>query len=296
MSDTSKRARRDHAREVARELREKERKRKRRNRLFIQGGVVVGILAIVAVVVIVIVSVNAPAGPGPKNMANGGIEFTANADGTGVSAVTGPGTAAGATNSPVDYSNTTDGVVQVDTYIDWACPACQQFEQQFSADLASAVAAGQITLTVHPVAILDRSYGTRYASRAANVAACVANYDPQKFLDVQSQFYENQPQEGSDGLDTAAILGLVKAGGVDDPDVTSCIHGESFKDWIRSTTDEVTGNQALWSVTQNGTGFVTPTILVNGQLLQNQTTVMDAIASAAAAETGTPAPTDTPTP
>jgi protein-disulfide isomerase len=287
MSDTKK-ARREHAREVAREMREKERKRRQRTRLVIQGGVVLGILAVVAVVVIVIVSVNAPAGPGPRTMATGAIVFGANADKTGVAVVEGEGSAEGASLAPVKY-DTSDGVVQVDAYVDWACPMCKTFEESFGEQLRSLAASGAITLATHPVAILDHNYGKRYSSRAANVAACVANYAPGSFLDVQKQFFDNQPEEGSDGLDTDAILDLVKAGGVDDADVTRCIRDESYKSWVRATTDAVTADKALANPETGG--FGTPTVLVNGERLDNPGTLVETITAAATAE-GAPAPVD----
>lgn len=292
----SKRDRRDHAREVAREMREAERKRRLRNRIFLQGGVAVAILAIVAVVVLVIVSANAPAGPGPKNMASGGIQFVASGDGTTVKPVTNGGATDTATLSP-NPVDTADGVVQVDTYIDWACPYCQAFEASYADQLEQLTAQGVISLEIHPVSILDNSYApSRYASRAANVAACMANFDPDQFLDVQTQFYDNQPAEGTTGLDTTAILGLVSDAGVDNADVTSCIKNETYKNWVTASTDAVLANTAL---ADPSTGrFGTPTVTVNGERLGDISTIIDAISAASATEKGgtaSPTPTDSAT-
>ena len=62
--------RRDAAREKARVLREEQKKRDRRNKLLIQGGVVVAILAVAALVVGLVLQNTKPAGPGPQNMAS----------------------------------------------------------------------------------------------------------------------------------------------------------------------------------------------------------------------------------
>lgn len=71
----TKNERRQQAREKARQAREKERAREKRNRLLLQGGIVLGVLAIVVVVGLVIANALKPAGPGPANMASGGVVF-----------------------------------------------------------------------------------------------------------------------------------------------------------------------------------------------------------------------------
>ena len=73
-------------REKARVTREAEAKRRRRNKWALQGGLVVGVLAVLAVVALVITRSLAPAGPGPLNLASDGIVLSG--DGTTVSAVT----------------------------------------------------------------------------------------------------------------------------------------------------------------------------------------------------------------
>ena len=71
----TKNERRQQAREKARQAREKERACEKRNRLLLQGGIVLGVLAIVVVVGLVIANALKPAGPGPANMASGGVVF-----------------------------------------------------------------------------------------------------------------------------------------------------------------------------------------------------------------------------
>jgi hypothetical protein len=69
----SKNKRREAAREKAKALRDQQRKKARRNRIFLQSGIGVGILAILAVIVLV-VQANVPvAAVGPKNMLSDGI-------------------------------------------------------------------------------------------------------------------------------------------------------------------------------------------------------------------------------
>ena len=63
-----------------------------------------------------------------------------------------------------------EGKDKVAIYVDFQCPICNSFEQQFGASLEAAAADGKITLEYHPIAILDRySQGTEYSSRSAGI-------------------------------------------------------------------------------------------------------------------------------
>lgn len=269
----SKNARREHAREVARKRQEEERKRRLRNRILLQGGIGLAIAAIVVVIILVITSMNSgsttrvSSDAGPKNMITDGIQFQG-VDGK-VEPVATAGVGASATPSPVATTNS-DGAAKVVTYIDWACPVCKQFEASYSKDILSRVASGKATLEIHPVSILDRNYqNSRYASRAANAAACVANYDPDNFLSVQTEFYDNQPAEGSSGLSDTQIKKLVRDGGVSDASVASCIDDEQFGGWVTAETNRVLADKSLVNPAQGG--FGTPTVFVNGTLWSGST-------------------------
>ncbi|WP_396290612.1 DsbA family protein [Curtobacterium sp. KT1] len=274
----TKNERRQHAREVSRQRADAEKRRKRRNKWFLQGGIGLGIIAIAAIITLVVVNVNnAPAvsAAGPKNMATGAIQFTG--EGGEVTPVTTKAVTAKGTPSAVPTSNT-DGAVAVTEYVDWACPVCKQFEAAYADQILDKVKSGDATLAIQPVSILDRSYqSSRYASRAANAAMCVANYAPDKFLDVQTQFFDNQPAEGTSGLTNAEIAKLVKAGGATGSNVSECLSTEQFKGWVTKSTKLVTADEAL----QGTQGFGTPTVVVNGKRLDNLSTVITAIDDAA---------------
>ncbi|TCU86738.1 protein-disulfide isomerase [Curtobacterium sp. PhB191] len=274
----TKNERRQHAREVSRQRADAEKRRKRRNKWFLQGGIGLGIIAIAAIITLVVVNVNnAPAvsAAGPKNMATGAIQFTG--EGGEVTPVTTKAVTAKGTPSAVPTSNT-DGAVAVTEYVDWACPVCKQFEAAYADQILDKVESGDATLAIQPVSILDRSYqSSRYASRAANAAMCVANYAPDKFLDVQTQFFDNQPTEGTSGLTNAEIAKLVKAGGATGSNVSECLSTEQFKGWVTKSTKLVTADEAL----QGTQGFGTPTVVVNGKRLDDLSTVITAIDAAA---------------
>ncbi|MCU1583309.1 MAG: hypothetical protein JWO01_2697 [Microbacteriaceae bacterium] len=276
---TSKNDRRQSARETARAFREKEHQRQRRNRIFIQGGIGAAVLAAIVIIVLVVSTTNqratssASTDVGPKNMATDGIVFH------GVSGTVEPVSTAGipakSTPSPVATSNA-DGIAKVVSYIDWACPVCKQFEETYSTQILDLVAQGRATLEIHPVSILDRNFqNSRYASRAANAAACVANYDPSQFLAVQKEFYDNQPAEGSTGLTNSQIKALIVKAGVRDPKVASCVDNESFKSWVTATTNRAIADPSL--VNPSSQGFGTPTVLIDGKIWDNSTTLMTLI-------------------
>jgi protein-disulfide isomerase len=276
---TSKNSRRQSVREKAKERREEDRRRQRRNRIFLQGGIGAVLVAAVVIVVLVVSASNqtapssASTDAGPKNMATDGIAFHG-VDGK-VEPVSTPGIAAKGTPVPVATSNA-DGSTKVVTYIDWACPVCKQFEGSYSKHILDLVARGKATLEIHPVSILDsRFQNSRYASRAANAAACVANYDPSQFLAVQTAFFDNQPAEGSTGLTNSQIKALIDKAGVDDPRVASCVDTESFSSWVTATTARATADSSL--VHPSSQGFGTPTVLIDGTIWDGSTELMDLI-------------------
>ncbi|MBG6107262.1 thioredoxin domain-containing protein [Frigoribacterium sp. CG_9.8] len=287
-SSQGKKDRREAARETARLEREAEKKRQRRNKIFLQGGIGIAILAVIAVVVAIVVQPATPGAPGPRNMASSGILFTGQG---GVATATTTAAAAADGKPKATQTNTSDGLVHIVTYVDWACPACKTFEATYASQIQQLVASGSATLEVHPISILDRNYGTsRYATRAANAAACVANYQPAKFLDTQKEFYDKQPTEGTSGLTDTQIKALVTNAGVTDSAVTNCINTEQFTDWIGTATQVTTANTAL--VNAAAGGFSTPTVIVNGKRWDGSGDFLQFVSTAAGTATPSPSPSN----
>lgn len=292
---------REAAREKARELREEQKKRERRNKVLIQGGVIVAVLAIAALVGTLIFNNVKPAGPGPANMASDGILLTG-VDGT-ITATETPALAAGATSTPTvpDDSGTVANIV---TYIDYLCPFCGQFEQTNSESIRTMVESGAATLEVHPIALLtNKSAGTQYSLRAANAAACVADNSPDSFFDFNALLFENQPEETSPGLTNTEIKALAKEAGVGSLGaIEKCIDDTQFKKWVQDATTraltEAVPNSDLESIKG------TPTVLVNGKQYEGSLTdpaefqsfVLQATGEAFSESTSTPTPTPTPAP
>jgi protein-disulfide isomerase len=249
-------------------MREKQKSKDRRRRFFIQGGIGLVVIAIIAIIVVVVVqnnanSVTAPAtAAGPLNMKSDGILF----HGSGGKAVAVETGAVKAKSTPVatDTAKLTS-TANIVEYIDYQCPYCNEFVTTNLAQEDKWVAAGKATLEIHPISILDSSSeGNRYSSRAANAAACVANFDPDAFLDVTKVLYANQPAEDTDGMSNSKLLSLLGKGGASSSKITGCVNGETFKTWVTEATTRVTGG-SFSGVAKSATSFAgTPTVFVNG--------------------------------
>lgn len=259
----TKNQKREQARELARKEREKAQRRERLLKILIPVVVVVVLIGAGTGIGVAIALQPKPApasANGPKNMIGDGITLTGQ-DGRIVATRT-AALKKGQSPSPIPTDTASGAPIHITTYIDWACPYCQQFEETNSSYISGLVSSGKAVLQVMPVAIVDRSYqSSRYSSRANNAAACVANYDPDSFLTVQKKFYDKQPAEGSTGLTNGQIADLVTQAGVDDGKVTSCINGESFKSFVAAATQRALNDPTL----QGTQGFGTPTVIVNGQ-------------------------------
>jgi len=262
----TKNQRREQARELARKEREKAQRRDRLMKILVPVVVVVVLLAVAGITTGVILAQPKPApvaANGPKNMISDGIVFTGQ-DG----AIT-PTATAGLKKGqdPVPAETPSSGSpVHITTYVDLSCPVCKSFEETNSAQIQDMVKSGKAVLEVKPVAILNNLYaGSQYSQRVNTAMACVANYAPDKVLDVMKQLYADQPDEQSSGFTNNQIVSELKKAGVDDEKITSCVLGQSFSRWVTAATDRATGDRSL--VAPGAQGFGTPTVVINGQLL-----------------------------
>ena len=260
-SGESKAARREHAREQARQMREKEQKRQKRTKWIVQGSVVLTVLVIAAVVAGAIFISNQPSGPGPKNMASDGILLQG--DGSAITAVKTGNVAGGAEPVATDLADYPD-TVNIDIYVDYQCPFCAQFETANADQISQWVTAGIATVEVHPIAFLDsQSLGKKYSTRAANAAACVANYSPDQYYDFHNILFENQPEENTAGLTDEQLIGLTKEAKVSSPKViANCIDDQKFKNWVADARARAQNGPIANSNVDKVTG--TPTVIVNG--------------------------------
>jgi protein-disulfide isomerase len=257
----TKKQKQEQAREEARLARQAQKVRQQRQRWVLQGGVIVALLAVVAIVALVVFNATRPATPGPLNMLSDGILISG--DGTTASAVTTTALQPNKTPVPTDQSTLTK-TANIVLYVDYQCPYCKQFEDTNGKQISQWVTDGMATVEIHPIAILDNSsQGTKYSTRAANAAACVANFDPNNYLAVNSALFTNQPAEGTSGLTDDELKSLVKTAGASGADVASCISDQSFANWVAAATKRALAGPLPNSLdTKSVSG--TPTVIVDG--------------------------------
>ena len=293
----SKNEKREAARDKARILREDQKKKDRRTKFMLQGGIILAALAIVGVIALVIVSSVRPVGPGPQNMASDGIQIGQGAIATETPALKSDGV-------PVpNVRDEASGILDIQMYVDYLCPVCGDFEKTNGDYISSLMQNGNTTVEIHPITILDRlSQGTKYSTRAANAAACVADYSPNQFYDFHNLLYANQPAENTTALTDAQLIEFTTQAKVENASgVSACITNQEFKAWVNAASARALNGPIPNSNVAKVEG--TPTIIVNGlkyegsvtDLASFQAFVLQA-AGTAFNQNSTSTPTPVPTP
>ncbi|MFC4242285.1 DsbA family protein [Gryllotalpicola reticulitermitis] len=284
------------ARDKARALRRSQRRKDRRNRVLFRSSLVVVLVAVVAIVAFVIVSSIRPPHAGPANMASDGVLI-----GQGLKAERSPARAADAKPSPHPL-DTTGQVVNIVAYVDYLCQYCGEFDRTNGEQIGKLVSSGAATLEIHPLPFYaNRSaQGTQYSLRAANAAACVANYAPDKFFDFNRLMFQHEPSQTSAGLSDSRIAGYAEqAGATSMSRIRSCIHDRTYADWTQSALNRASTGPLPNSNVKKVTADNLPLVLVDGQ--QFTGSVTDAsdfrafIQQAQAEQYTTPTPTPTAT-
>lgn len=230
------------AREQARKLYEQQQAASKRKSLFLKLGIVVAVVVIIAVVATIIVQNNKgsfpDAGPAPAHGNQYG-GYTLTSDGL----VETPAVTVDKNEIPeaatVDGQQVPAGItghkdgepVHVVVYADMSCPVCKQFEATYGADLNKMVDDGDITLEYRIATFLDRTSSTNYSSRAANAVACVADSKPEAFTDYLTALFEQQPEEGGEGLPNAKLADIAQQSGAGD--ISSCADGDKYRPWAQ---------------------------------------------------------------
>lgn len=263
LSKLSKNERLKHIRDTAKLERERIAKRDSRVRFAWQGGIVLGVVAAITAIVLIVVSSNSGGVAGPANMASNGVLLTSDGN-NGVAVVQSPALKAGEKPIVTDQGGY-PATANIVLYVDYMCPYCGQFEATNSATIQSMLEAGAATLEVHPIAILDsKSLGTRFSTRAANVAACVASIDPVNFFATHNALFLNQPEENSEGLSNDELKTIVQGAGVTNEAVFDCMSRGTYEKWVAQATKRVVNNPLPNSDVKEFPG--TPAVIVNGKM------------------------------
>ena len=264
-SRPTKNEKRQEARDKARTLREAQSKKAKRNKVLVQSSLAVGIIAVIAVVTVFIISSLRPPGPGPLNMQSDGIKI-----GQGFVAVSTPALAA--EEAPTPSAENPEGIPAIDIFIDYSCPACAQFESVYGPLFRTWLENGTATVEYHPLAFRDaQTAGTRYATRAANSVACVAEHSPSNFFDYSDLLLASQPVPPTKyELTDDEMVELVSASGATNVElIESCIKDETFANWVSAATARAMSTGPL-PVRNSEIPLVmgTPAVLVNGKEYQ----------------------------
>jgi protein-disulfide isomerase len=259
----TKNQRRAEAREKARQLREQQSKQSKRRKIILQSSLAGGTLAVIGLVTFLVISSITPPGPGPLNMQSDSITV-----GAGFVAERTP--ALEPDQLPVLPETNGDAVPHISIFVDYSCGACKAFEEAYHPLFRTWLESGTVTVGYHPISFRDaQTAGQRFATRAANSAACVANFAPDSFFDYNEILLAAQPV-APDPLNLTnneliALTESVVPAGVAD-DIADCIKDESFSPWVGDATRRAMQTGPV-PVKNAEVPLVvgTPTVLVNGK-------------------------------
>lgn len=264
----TKNERRAAARERARQMHEARLRREKRNRALTIGGIVLASVAVVVVVVLIIVNSVRPPSPGPQNMAADGIVI-----GEGLVAERNDAIPVEGDSTPTEQR---EDILQIVIYQDYMCPHCGAFEQTNGETIRALVEEGRATVEYHPLSFLDRSsVGSRYSTRAANAAACVAEHAPDSFFDWNTLMFVNQPEGQTQGLSDDEMLDLMAQAGADvTSELSQCVNSLQFEGWVGDAVQRAYDSPVPYTYEGGGEVYAdrTPTVLVNGRHYQGPNT------------------------
>ena len=156
-----------------------------------------------------------------------------------------------------------DGENTLDTYIDFMCPVCNQFEQVYGEAITGLVEDGTITHNIHPISILDRlSQGTAvlHARRERDVLR--GRFRRHRRGAVHAGDVRQPAREGSTGLTNEQILVIAADVGV--TGIDACVNDGEYAGFVTAMTEQT-------PVAPGASGIGTPTIAVNGEVIANST-------------------------
>lgn len=146
----------------------------------------------------------------------------------------------------------------LETYVDFMCPFCGDFEESWGEEISGAVEDGSLELHIFPVGLLDHlSQGTDYSTRAANALYCAVEEDPDSAYPYQDRLFENQPSEGSTGLDDDELISIAAEVGVESDTFEACVTDRAHADFVKQVSDEMPENP------QSGSKGA-PTVILDG--------------------------------
>lgn len=164
--------------------------------------------------------------------------------------------------------------VTVDAYEDFMCPICKDFESTNFNDIEKQLQAGTVKVRYHIINLLDNSsVPAGYSMMAANTALAVATAAPDKFIDFHYSLYQKQPAENGPGWTQDQLTNLAKRLGVSGSTFDNIVNNKTYDKQINTNLNAAEQNQSLFQTNTDGSkGFGTPTVVVNGTVVNWQAT------------------------
>lgn len=155
----------------------------------------------------------------------------------------------------------TEVATRIDVFVDYMCPHCAQFHQEYGEEIDEAIDAGELVVDYRYLDFLNRSSTDgEYSTRAAGAARCVAADDDAAALTGLSDLLftaGTQPQGGT--LTDDELADYAREAGASDEAVACIADGDQ-------TAEAAEAAQANERVLQDAIGRVgTPVVLYQGE-------------------------------
>ncbi len=186
--------------------------------------IIIGVAAVVVVAVAVIASVILTTQPSTPPVPTG-------ADAIKITKASSEYTATAGDDGTITAGKDT-AKVKIDVYEDFTCPYCGQLETASGAQMAKAMADGQLQVKYHLLNILDGNTNPAgYSLLAANAAIAAAKQG--KFADYHTSLYAQQPKEGGAGYTNEQLISLGKRLGITAPQFSDDVNKGAYSDLVK---------------------------------------------------------------
>ncbi|MDO5724053.1 MAG: thioredoxin domain-containing protein [Flaviflexus sp.] len=237
---TTKKERREAAREKARKIQAEEEKRAKRNKML-----TIGAIAAVALVVLISVISILTGGKDEEEAAEWDAPEVSVTPVTEDDLVTG--------YQIVGESKPADDAPRVDLYFDYLCSHCVDLEMRHGADLATYADNGKAQVILHPVAIL----GQEFSAEATAAFREVAEKDPEHLLAFHKAVFDHAENlmktRASDAGGWGELVSLAEEAGVSS-EVAEGLEANADLEWANKVSEHFLEDYRG-----------TPTLLVNGE-------------------------------
>jgi protein-disulfide isomerase len=150
--------------------------------------------------------------------------------------------------------------VKVDVFEDFRCSVCMYYTQNFEPQIIQTyVDTGKVYYTFHSFIVIDGNDGTDASYRSANAAMCAAEQG--HFWDFHDTLFANQVSEDASLFTDVRLVAMAQNLNLDMTAFNQCYQAKKYASQIQADISQ--------AHTFNLTG--TPSILVDGKLLQIQT-------------------------